>query len=78
MGFNTLSEDLFVEAAGAQTVQRARSLLTQGKVLSSNWSPHCSKVSSKMVVRHFEPAWSSKVPRTSTISAAVQSPAKPV
>ena len=39
MGLNKLSEAFFVEAAGAQTVQRARSLLTQGKVLSSNWSP---------------------------------------
>lgn len=39
MGFNELSEAFFVEVAGAQTVTRARSLLTGGKVLSSNWSP---------------------------------------
>ena len=39
MAFNKLNEAFFVEAAGAQTVQRARSLLTKGKVLSSNWSP---------------------------------------
>ncbi|MGB0579447.1 MAG: SNF2-related protein [Limisphaerales bacterium] len=39
MAFIKLNEAFFVEAAGAQTVQRARSLLTKGKVISSNWSP---------------------------------------
>ncbi|MFT6617633.1 MAG: superfamily II DNA or RNA helicase [Limisphaerales bacterium] len=39
MSFTELTEDFFGESAGWEAVASARSLLADGKVLSSNWSP---------------------------------------